>query len=100
MNNTYTASITLDNLNALAEAADSYEVALYVNGEKVCEAVEKPEIAVAGTATFEFSMTPHEVGTFPVYIEFKSLADGFTLKSDAVDVTVSEETASKDIVVG
>ena len=100
VNNTYTASITLDNLNALAEAADSYEVALYVNGEKVSEAVEKPEIAVAGTATFEFSMTPHEVGTFPVYIEFKSLADGFTLKSDAVDVTVSEETASKDIVVG
>lgn len=100
VNNTYTASIALDNLNALAEAADSYEVALYVNGEKVSEAVEKPEIAVAGTATFELSMTPHEVGTFPVYIEFKSLAGGFTLKSDAVDVTVSEETASKDIVVG
>ena len=100
VNNTYTASMTLENLNALAEAADSYEVALYVNGEKVKEAVEKPEIAVAGTATFELSMTSHEVGTFPVYLEFKNLADGYTVKSDAVDVTISEEMASQDIAVG
>lgn len=100
VNNAYTATVTYNNINAAAEPADSYEVSLYVNGEKAATSDVKTEIAASGTASFELTMTPHETGTFPVYVEFKSIADGFTVKSDVVDVTIAEEQACKDYTVG
>lgn len=100
VNNQYTATVSYNNLNATAEAADSYEVSLYVNDVKVATSAVAPEMASAATLPFELTMVPHEVGTFPAYIEFKSIADGFTVKSEVVDVTIGEEKASQDIVVG
>ena len=99
VNNAYTATATLHNVNTKEEAADSYTASLYFDGEIVATA---PAKAIAGGADvdFTFSYTPHKVGAVEAYIEFKNTADNFTLTTEKVSVDVKEEQAVSVLTVG
>lgn len=99
VNNKYEAQLTVKNLNTEAEAADSYAVALYVDGDSVA-AAQTSDIAAGAEASFDLAYTPHAAGTVKVYAQLKNLTDGYTLTTDTVDVTVSEEKAVSELVVG
>ena len=78
VNNAYTATATLLNVNAKDEAADSYTASLYVDGEVVATVPAKA-IASGEKAEFSFSYTPHKAGAAEAYIEFKNAADNYTV---------------------
>lgn len=99
VNNAYTATATLFNVNAKDEAADSYSALLYVDGEVVATAPAKA-IASGEKAEFSFSYTPHKAGAAEAYIEFKNAADNYTVTSEKVSVDVKEEQATKTVAVG
>ena len=99
VNNAYTATATLLNVNAKDEAADSYTASLYVDGEVVATAPAKA-IASGEKSEFSFSYTPHKVGAAEAYIEFKNAADNYTVASEKVSVDVKEEQATGTVTVG
>lgn len=99
VNNAYTATATLLNVNAKDEAADSYTASLYVDGEVVATAPAKA-IASGEKAEFSFSYTPHKAGAAEAYIEFKNAADNYTVVSEKVSVDVKEEQATGTVTVG
>lgn len=99
VNNAYTATATLLNVNAKDEAADSYTASLYVDGEVVATAPAKA-IASGEKAEFSFSYTPHKAGAAEAYIEFKNAADNYTVTSEKVSVDVKEEQATGTVTVG
>lgn len=99
VNNTYTATATLLNVNAKDEAADSYTASLYVDGKVVATAPAKA-IASGEKAEFSFSYTPHKAGAAEAYIEFKNAADNYTVASEKVSVDVKEEQATGTVTVG
>lgn len=99
VNNAYTATATLLNVNAKDEAADSYTASLYVDGEVVATAPAKA-IASGEKAEFSFSYTPHKAGAAEAYIEFKNAADNYTVASEKVSVDVKEEQATGTVTVG
>lgn len=99
VNNVYTATATLFNVNAKDEAADSYTASLYVDGEVVATAPAKA-IASGEKAEFSFSYTPHKAGAAEAYIEFKNAADNYTVASEKVSVDVKEEQATGTVTVG
>ena len=99
VNNAYTATATLLNVNAKDEAADSYTASLYVDGEVVATAPAKA-IASGEKDEFSFSYTPHKAGAAEAYIEFKNAADNYTVASDKVSVDVKEEQATGTVTVG
>lgn len=91
------ASVNLLNLGLADEAADSYEVNLYINGEKTATATTTPalpmahQLSAAGTQ-ITVPIYTLKTGTFPVYIEVK--AGDYSVTTDPVDVTFAEEVAS------
>lgn len=99
VNNAYTATATLRNINAKEEAADSYTASLYFDGEVVATA---PAQAIAGgaDAEFTFSYTPHKVGAVEAYIEFKNAADNYVVTTEKVSVDVKEELPVGTVTVG
>lgn len=99
VNNAYTATATLLNVNAKDEAADSYTASLYIDGEVVATAPAKA-IASGEKAEFSFSYTPHKAGAAEAYIEFKNAADNYTVASEKVSVDVKEEQATGTVTVG
>lgn len=99
VNNAYTATATLLNVNAKDEAADSYTASLYVDGEVVATAPTKA-IASGEKSEFSFSYTPHKAGAAEAYIEFKNAADNYTVASEKVSVDVKEEQATGTVTVG
>ena len=99
VNNAYTATATLLNVNAKNEAADSYTASLYVDGEVVATAPAKA-IASGEKAEFSFSYTPHKAGAAEAYIEFKNAADNYTVVSEKVSVDVKEEQTTGTVTVG
>ena len=99
VNNAYTATATLFNVNAKDEAADSYTASLYVDGEVVATAPAKA-IASGEKAEFSFSYTPHKAGAAEAYIEFKNAADNYTVTSEKVSVDVKEEQDTGTVTVG
>lgn len=99
VNNAYTATATLLNVNAKDEATDSYTASLYVDGEVVATASAKA-IASGEKAEFSFSYTPHKAGAAEAYIEFKNAADNYTVTSEKVSVDVKEEQATGTVTVG
>lgn len=99
VNNAYTATATLLNVNAKDEAADSYTASLYVDGEVVATAPAK-SIASGEKSEFSFSYTPHKAGAAEAYIEFKNAADNYTVASEKVSVDVKEEQATGTVTVG
>ena len=99
VNNAYTATATLHNVNAKEEAADSYTASLYFDGEVVATAPAEA-IASGKDADFTFSYTPHKVGAVEAYIEFKNAADNYTLTTEKVMVDVMEERSVSVLNVG
>ena len=99
VNNAYTATATLLNVNAKDEAADSYTASLYVDGEVVATAPAKA-IASGEKSEFSFSYTSHKAGAAEAYIEFKNAADNYTVASEKVSVDVKEEQATGTVTVG
>ena len=93
------ATVNVLNLGLADEAADSYEVNIYINGEKTASAATTPALAMAhqlsaaGTQIAVPMQSP-KAGTFPVYIEVK--AGSYSVVTDPVSVTFAEEQASSD----
>lgn len=94
----YTPAVTVTNVAANAEAADSYQMTLLVDGENVVTLNETPEIAAGGNATFTLPYTFHEIGNHTVAVELR--AGEYTLATAPVTVSVAEETASGMKTVG
>lgn len=94
-----TASVNVLNLGLADEAADSYEVNLYIGGEKAATAATIPALAMdhqlsaAGTQITVPMQSP-KAGTFPVYIEVK--AGDYSVTTDPVSVTFAEEEAKSE----
>ena len=97
-NVTTTATVNILNLGLADEAADSYTVTAYVNGEVAGtgEAVAIPMNHKLSDAGTQLSVSYHspKAGTFPVYIEVK--AGEYSVATDPVSVTFAKETASAD----
>ena len=98
------ASVNVLNLGLADEAADSYEVNLYINGEKTATAATIPalpmthQLSAAGTQITVPMQSP-KAGTFPVYIEVK--AGAYSIATEPVSVTFAEEAPSTgDIEIG
>lgn len=96
------ASVNLLNLGLADEAADSYEVNLYINGEVAGTgtAVAIPmnhKLSDAGTQ-LTVPIYTLKTGTFPVYIEVK--AGAYSIATEPVSVTFAEEEAISDVQVG
>lgn len=96
-NNAMQATATLKNLTANAEAEGVYTARLYFDDELMAEA-EAVELAANGENTYTFDLMPIEVGTFQARVEF--VGENFSAVSDNVQVTITEELASRDVVVG
>lgn len=99
VNNAYTVTANLKNLNNNEEAADSYTATLYADNQAVATANAVAIPATTGT-NFSFTYTPHKAGVTKTYIEFKNTADGYTVYSDTIDVTVNEEQATASLTIG
>ena len=99
VNNKYEASFTVKNLNTALEAAGSYAVTLYAGADSVA-AAQSVDIAAGEEASFALAFTPHAAGPVKVYAQLKNLTDGYTVTTDTVDVTVSEEKAVSNMVIG
>lgn len=99
VNHAYTATATLRNINARAEETDSYKATLYVDGKTVAKA-PAVELAAGTTTEFRFSYTPTTVGSHRICIEFSNEGDGYLLRTDTVEMTISPETGSQTITVG
>ena len=99
-NVTTTATVNILNLGLADEAADSYTVTAYVNGEVAGtgEAVAIPMNHKLSDAGTQLSVSYHspKAGTFPVYIEVK--AGEYSVVTDPVNVTFAEETPSSDAI--
>lgn len=98
VNNPYTASVTVKNMNAVAEAAGTYVAKLYVGGAAVAETTGEEEWAAGEEKTFTFNYTPHADGTVEAYVEVA--VGGYAVQSGKVSVEVSKEVASQEVTVG
>ena len=95
VNNEVTATWTVKNLkNATETATAKY----FINGTAVAEAASQ-SLTTRTEKTFSFSCMPHETGTFTSYIEL-TLADGSTVRSSEVEITISEEEPKGEALIG
>lgn len=90
-----TVSVNLLNLGLQDEAADNYEMTVYISGDASAtgETVALPmnhELSDVGTKISATMQSP-KVGTFPVYIEVK--AGDYVVQTDPVNVEFLEEVA-------
>ena len=97
-----TATVNILNLGIAEEAADSYTLTAYADGEAVAtgEAVAIPmnhNLADAGTRLSVSFHTP-KTGTLPVYVEVK--AGNYIVATEPVNVTFTEEQASGELTIG
>ena len=94
-NNEVTANWTVMNLMNATETATA---AYYINGVKVGEAAQQ-SLTTRNEKTFTVSCMPHETGTFNSYMEL-TLADGTTLRSSEVEITIAEEEPKGETLIG
>ena len=94
-NNEVTANWTVMNLMNATETATA---AYYINGVKVGEAAQQ-SLTTRSEKTFTVSCMPHETGTFNSYMEL-TLADGTTLRSSEVEITIAEEEPKGETLIG
>lgn len=99
VNNAYTATVSLKNINTVAEDAGSYTAHLYMDDKSVATA-EAVEMGAGATNNYTFTYTPNKAGTYETYILFKNTADGYVVTTDTVHVTITEEVASDEIQIG
>ena len=95
--------LSLYNYNSKAEAADSYTVTGYagdnaISAEGSVEIAMNPEFGKNATVISIPFRSP-EAGTFPVYAEVK-FADGYTITTEATDVTFAAEKLETAKMVG
>lgn len=101
-NKLITASLKLRNIGLRAEEAGAYTITAFVNGNP-CLTADTPELAAEHSLTkalspVEFTFRSPKVGTFPVYVQVT--AGDYTVVSEPVEVTFTEETVSSELVVG
>lgn len=95
VNNEVKATWTVKNLkNATETATAKY----YINGVVVAEAASQ-SLTTRTEKTFSFSCMPHEAGTFNSYVEL-TLSDGATIRSEEVEITISEEEPKGETLIG
>ena len=95
-----TATVNVLNLGLADEAADSYTVTAYIDGEAAAtgEAVALPmnhKLSDAGTQ-LSVSYMMHKPGTYSVYL--KVAAGDYSVQTEAVDVTIAEEVAVAEAI--
>lgn len=98
VNKTCEVPAEVTNINAKDVEAGTYTATLYVGDEAVSTA-EAVAVASGETASYTFTYTPHVAGTFKTYAVF-SFADGYTVTTDTVTVTVEKESATETVTAG
>ncbi len=93
------ATVNILNLGIANEAADSYTITAYVNGNaagtgSAIELPAKHSLNDAGTQLTVNFQSP-KVGTFPVYVEVKT--GDYTVTTEPVDVTFAEEVLKTEL---
>ena len=91
-----TSTININNFGETL-AADSYTVALVIDGVEVAKA-EAPEFVSENSADFNILYTPHAAGTFK--IKFKVYSGDNTYETAESDLTIIPESALMGVAVG
>lgn len=97
VNTAYDATANAKNVITTSIAAGDYTATLYVGGEAVSTATTQ-DVAAGDTAKLAFEYYPHVAGTYPAYIKIVKGSDEYV--TDTVQVTIGEEFAGGDVVVG
>lgn len=92
VNNVYTASVKVTNVNPVAEKADTYKAKLYVDDELVGTA-NGVDIAPGENGMIEVSFTPHATGDIKAKIVVEATDIDYSLATDEATVTVNKESA-------
>lgn len=95
VNTAYTATVKL--LNGIAKEAGSYTARLFVN-DGILAGAEAVAIDKNAEQEFTFTYMPREAGTVSVYAKF-TYASGY-VQTEAVNVTIAEEKADAEVLVG
>ena len=95
VNTAYTATVKL--LNGIAKEAGSYTAHLFVN-DGILAGAEAVAIGKNAEQEFTFTYMPREAGTVSVYAKF-TYASGY-VQTEAVNVTIAEEKADAEVIVG
>ena len=95
VNTAYTATVKL--LNGIAKEAGSYTARLFVN-DGILAGAEAVAIDKNAEQEFTFTYMPREAGTVSVYAKF-TYASGY-VQTEAVNVTIAEEKADAEVIVG
>ena len=95
VNTAYTATVKL--LNGIAKEAGSYTAHLFVN-DGILAGAEAVAIDKNAEQEFTFSYMPREAGTVSVYAKFTY--DNGYVQTEAVNVTIAEEKADAEVIVG
>lgn len=99
VNHTVEAAATVTNNLDATEAADSYTIKYFVNGEAVSEATSV-DLPKNSAKQFAFSFMPHATGSYTTYVELR-FNDGLgTFKSEEVTLEIGSEIASAEKQVG
>lgn len=94
VNNAYTSTVTLYNVNNKTEDADNYSVSLYANGKVVATATTAA-INAGEEVKLNLTYTPTYTGTYKHYIVFK--AGDYQVSTDTINVEVGMESTSKTL---
>ena len=98
VNHTVEAAATVTNNLDATEAADSYTIKYFVNGEAVSEATSV-DLPKNSAKQFAFSFMPHATGSYTTYVELR-FNDGLgTFKSEEVTLEIGEEEMVNEVVV-
>ena len=95
VNTAYTATVKL--LNGIAKEAGSYTARLFVN-DGILAGAEAVAIDKNAEQEFTFTYMPREAGTVSVYAKFTY--DNGYVQTEAVNVTIAEEKADAEVIVG
>ncbi len=95
INNPYTASLKLKNMNSVPET--DYTVTLYAGDEAVATA-DADEFAVASEKEFTMSYYPHAAGTVTMKAVFQS--GEFKYETNPVEVNIGLEVAKEEKQIG
>ncbi|MBR5686702.1 MAG: carboxypeptidase regulatory-like domain-containing protein [Prevotella sp.] len=82
----------------LLDATENATAKYYIDGKAVEEAASQ-SLPTRTDKTYSFTYMPKEAGTFASYIEL-TLADGTTVRSDEMEITIGEEQPKGELVVG
>ena len=98
VNNAYTATVHVRNVETAAINASEYTARLFVGGEVVATA-ESQTVAAGAEADFVFTFTPHATATVPACIVFNVRADAVNT-TDTISLAINAEQARGTWQVG